>query len=218
MNHVSDGRSYSASVMSSHTPHAPWNTILPWEVCSISVGCFSTSLVISAIIGQEGMAPNKLTELLYSWRPRMVHRGLENKLLYSSPQDQHQIQLLFIFTKHLLGPMLNAGLIWKTRKLGQGRGMPSHRNRKWQSQDPNLRPHAPRSQHAMLPFGNISQLCASVANIMFDNSDYFEFRNAYQLDQDPQYKLTFISSTFWERERSVCVCIIQYFEIEIDDW
>lgn len=60
---------------------------------------------------------------------------------------------------------------------------------------------------------------SSVANIMFNNSDYFEFRkNAYQLDQDPQYKLIFISSTFWER---VCVCVyIKYsiFEIEIDDW
>ena len=113
-----------ASVMSSHSPHAPWNTILPWEVSSISIGCYSTSLVMSAIMGQEGMTPNELTELLYSWRPRMVHSGLENKLLYSSPQDQHQIQLLFIFTKHLLGPMPNAGLILKTRKLAQGRACP----------------------------------------------------------------------------------------------
>ena len=113
-----------ASVMSSHTPHAPWNTILPWEVSSISIGCFSTSLAMSAIVGREGMTPNELTELLYSWRPRMVHSGLENKLLYSSPQYQHQIRLLFIFTKHLLDPTLNAGLILKTRKLAQGRACP----------------------------------------------------------------------------------------------
>ena len=207
MNHVSDGRSYSASVMSSHTPHAPWNTILPWEVCSISVGCFSTSLVISAIIGQEGMAPNKLTELLYSWRPRMVHRGLENKLLYSSPQDQHQIQLLFIFTKHLLGPMLNVGLILKTRKLAQEGACPvteivSGRAR---IQTLDFMVHVLNTPGCLLETSANSvllwQTSCSIILITLNSE------NAYQLDQDPQYKLTFISSTFWEIERGVCVCV-----------
>lgn len=218
MNHVSDGRSYSASVMSSHTPHAPWNTILPWEVCSISVGCFSTSLVISAIIGQEGMAPNKLTELLYSWRPRMVHRGLENKLLYSSPQDQHQSQLLFIFTKHLLGPMLNVGLILKTRKLAQEGACPvteivSGRAR---IQTLDFMVHVLNTPCCLLETSANSvllwQTSCSIILITLNSE------NAYQLDQDPQYKLTFISSTFWERERSVCVCVCNTVFWNRDRW
>lgn len=66
MNQVSDGRSYPASVMSSHTPHAPLEHDPSLEGHQYLSGCFSTSLVILAIMGREGMAPKKLTELLYS--------------------------------------------------------------------------------------------------------------------------------------------------------
>ena len=66
MNQVSDGRSYPS--VSHVQPHSSCSLEHDPSLRGVQYlsGCFSTSLVILAIMGQKGMAPKILTELLYS--------------------------------------------------------------------------------------------------------------------------------------------------------